>query len=1592
MLKKIIAVLMILSMVLPMLSIEVLASDTEMGNIGFESWNSAYSESCFRVNDVSGIGNYMVSEKLYGSDSKAFHIGNDEGAQTQYGGVLGAKYSYINFSQYTDTTLDGTTYKYKTIAFDVAVDSLKSSMSVTVKSNSDNSTTRYTLFSISNGVMKSANNSVTLVSSVEAKRWYNIKMVESYDGSLGNWKFYVDDQLCGTSTSFKATKLTEMWFNYFTNTDTYQDENGNTKYYENGFALDNINIKNSDDTEEPVYSYPVLDISAGYSTKIEVKNAFPRHIKVKSDVNAYFVENYLTGADSYTVVDESSTEIEDDASAIGNYLRVVKGEDTYVYPIGLLDDYIVQKTHDFNNWTGGTYYNYGSWRVSGFSNNTIPDYYSNSLKYGSSNKSITFTGNAGTYGYFKDVYSDITLTNINKYFKLSFDVAVSSDASALSVIADSARTKTLMSISNGKLKLLGNTQKLMDIKAKQWYRIDLIEEYAYDTATWSAYVNGVKIFDGYESFAYTSMTANYPRFVKDSGVGDDFSVDNIDFSVSNYFPSTENEDFKLYTDLNSNIAIKNDFSREIILYEEVSSSELIDSLTNENIEASVVDENGALLSEEVSIAGNYAIIVSGDKEYIYHITLNTESEYFVFYDNDFSSSFNGLTINKKNAQIAKTNEYISVQPSQSSDSYFELNSFVAEAGFFVVDFSLCGKSNSNGTMQLMLRNETTTETVTANCAIFKGNVLTVGGDTIYTAKDGEWFDVTIAVNLSNGRVSAYIGGELVKDNMNVGKNLKQVTLSRFYFTAGVGEYCIDNLKIYNSDTVGNTQNLESAEISPFKSKKYSQIALKNRIAVETNVSSAWNGTDKIYLDYPVHTSEGNIYLAISDAEKLFDSVGAAEWTDTGIGYVNILTTAQNNGYEYSENGKGLCVFDQNSAFPSSSQMDYIHRYLMFRRYTPEKLASVKINTNQRLLTDAGRFDEIIESCTTNEFMQSRYSTVISNANSYLNREILSYTLSSDGKLLAVSTEFRNRILTLLTAYKLTNNVDYKNRATAELNSVLTFDDWNAGTHFLDAAEMAFGVALYYDWLRDELTTNQKENIENKINEYFLNYSYSAYNTIPSPFWVSTKTNWSSVVNGTAAICAMALWETDVDRYSEILTKAIRACEDNIYLFLPDGAWHEGGHYWAYTMEFLSYLYSSLDVFFGETLDLEKSNGFRNTGYFAIGIDAPQGMNDYHDGFVTHINTSALFYLGNKFNDDNLTKAKLFFDNMYSTSVKPEDLLWYDADVILTSLDLPTDYYFREAESVTMREQWQKDTGAYVAFHGGNNTGDHYHTDAGAFVFDLNGERWALDIPLKSYIEDNSFARSLQGHNTLEIFAATETSGAQSASENAEVTEFETGYNSAYAVLDMTKLYSNAESVKRGYYLRNNRRVLEICDKVDVAEESTVVWRMNTEADVTITDNGATLTKKGKTVYLTFASDCPAEISLNSSLELPEAYGNSVKQIEIHLSVSDVATLNVIISENKKTDFTDILEWEIDEPDVEFLNGDFEYIYKHPSDVVIVSNLSDKNIIAASFSGDRMVEAVEIEKSDKATFNSGNIIKIFNWDENLCPLSQHIVFD
>ena len=209
---------------------------------------------------------------------------------------------------------------------------------------------------------------------------------------------------------------------------------------------------------------------------------------------------------------------------------------------------------------------------------------------------------------------------------------------------------------------------------------------------------------------------------------------------------------------------------------------------------------------------------------------------------------------------------------------------------------------------------------------------------------------------------------------------------------------------------------------------------------------------------------------------------------------------------------------------------------------------------------------------------------------------------------------------------------------------------------------------------------------------------------------------------------------------------------------------------------------------------------------------------------------------------------------------------------------------------------------------------------------------------------------------------------------------------------MTKLYSNAESVKRGYYLRNNRRVLEICDKVDVAEESTVVWRMNTEADVTITDNGATLTKKGKTVYLTFASDCPAEISLNSSLELPEAYGNSVKQIEIHLSVSDVATLNVIISENKKTDFTDILEWEINEPDVEFLNGDFEYIYKHPSDVVIVSNLSDKNIIAASFSGDRMVEAVEIEKSDKATFNSGNIIKIFNWDENLCPLSQHIVFD
>lgn len=114
-----------------------------------------------------------------------------------------------------------------------------------------------------------------------------------------------------------------------------------------------------------------------------------------------------------------------------------------------------------------------------------------------------------------------------------------------------------------------------------------------------------------------------------------------------------------------------------------------------------------------------------------------------------------------------------------------------------------------------------------------------------------------------------------------------------------------------------------------------------------------------------------------------------------------------------------------------------------------------------------------------------------------------------------------------------------------------------------------------------------------------------------------------------------------------------------------------------------------------------------------------------------------------------------------------DLLWYDVNAANStdSAELALDCYYRETELVTMRQEWNNENALWVSAHGGSINTAHDHIDAGTFVMNLGGVRWAVDLAKEpySYVPDDQnpaikaglnsyyfYRRKGEGHNVVVI--------------------------------------------------------------------------------------------------------------------------------------------------------------------------------------------------------------------------------------------------
>jgi len=216
--------------------------------------------------------------------------------------------------------------------------------------------------------------------------------------------------------------------------------------------------------------------------------------------------------------------------------------------------------------------------------------------------------------------------------------------------------------------------------------------------------------------------------------------------------------------------------------------------------------------------------------------------------------------------------------------------------------------------------------------------------------------------------------------------------------------------------------------------------------------------------------------------------------------------------------------------------------------------------------------------------------------------------------------------------------------------------------------------------------------------------------------------------------------------------------------------------------------------------------------------------------------------------------------------EPHGLFWYDPSVSGAFWsDLPLDHFFDNGldQWASMRSSWTDNTGTYAAIKSGNHTGHQTHgdLDAGDFVIDAMGDRFAGELGSAQYLSTGYFSNEKQdsqrwlyyrkrteGNNCIVVNQENQIVDAQPTVQHGSsntvqpigTTVFTVpGDSTAYFTTDLTSTY-NGTNIQRGMRMINGRKQILLQDDVTGATV-TSQWRMHTNASVSVTGTSATLT-------------------------------------------------------------------------------------------------------------------------------------------------------
>lgn len=477
------------------------------------------------------------------------------------------------------------------------------------------------------------------------------------------------------------------------------------------------------------------------------------------------------------------------------------------------------------------------------------------------------------------------------------------------------------------------------------------------------------------------------------------------------------------------------------------------------------------------------------------------------------------------------------------------------------------------------------------------------------------------------------------------------------------------------------------------------------------------------------------------------------------------------------------------------------------------------------------------------------------------------------RLLDKSRECLRRVFFLGYAFRMTSDQKYLKRAETELLAVSRFSDWNP-SHFLDVGEMTMAVSIGYDWLYHDLSEDSRKQMREAIIRLGIEPSKNKkYNS-----FLNASNNWNQVCNAGISFGALAIAEDIPELAAELVSRAIASVPKSVSGYAPDGAYPEGYGYWEYGTSFNVLLLSALEKALGTDYQLSNLPGFlKSAGFLQNMIGPSYQVHNWGDSGLKAGASPAMFWYASKLKDPSL----IWMNNailqqsgkLTGNRILPALLIW-GKDLDLQNVTPPkAKMWVGQGPSPVglMRTSWTDPQAIFVGFKAGSASVSHAHMDAGSFIIDALGERWAMDFGPQDYNSLETKGVNLWGrdqnaqrwevfrynnrvHNTLTV-----DNQLHKVNGYAKIDEWSDQKDNQFVISDLGKVFGDQLSAARRGVAIKNQKIVVVRDELSAPADRpvTVRWNLLTAAEVNIiNENTVKLVQNGKNFFITFQSEGP----------------------------------------------------------------------------------------------------------------------------------------